>query len=665
MDAHGDYRAEAWLETHVGGPLYQYQASLPRLPIPAIGDTLQRFLPTALPLARTDEERTALRAAVQAFPGQAAALQERLQSRADHEYADSSWLQHWWNTLGYLDVRDTIVINVSYYFHFADDVTIYDNNSDVDDDTRSSPQIKRAAALLYTSAQVRNQVVTGTWPPEVLGRGEAAKPLCSTAYKYMFHACRIPDSPRDAYRIYDPSLYTHAAVSIRGHLFQIPLVENIVANSGSSQQQPVSMETLQDSLRDAVRQAATMPPASGLGWCTTQDRDAWAAARQALDASTLRELEVLESAAILVCLDDVDVHTPRHMAHLLLHGQESAVAPTNNNASTIPAINRWFDKSLQYVVTRNGKAGFVGEHSMMDGMPVVTLADKLASTTYADCMAASLQQTSTSGPSVVTAAKAQPILQSPLSETTMEHIRQAKSEFDEWVGKHDIHPYRFQGYGSDWIKKHAKLSPDAYVQMAMQIATYRLWDGQQGGTYEATQVRPFLHGRTETTRSVSTESAALVRRFGVHPLWHEVGDATARVEKLQLLKDAVAAHVQYIKWAANAQGVDRHFLGLALCVQEGEASPDLFADPVFQRSKTWRVSTSNLSHPKFVNWGYGEVTPMGVGLSYSIHPQHLQFSVTALKEHGWTDRLGQHLQDALLELQMLVEAEETGPTSKL
>ena len=157
---------------------------------------------------------------------------------------------------------------------------------------------------------------------------------------------------------------------------------------------------------------------------------------------------------------------------------------------------------------------------------------------------------------------------------------------------------------------------------------------------------------------MSPASAALVKRFGVRPLWHEVGDADARQEKLQLLKDATKAHVDYIKLAGQAQGVDRHFLGLLLSVQDNEAAPDLFADPVFQRSKTWRVSTSNLSHPRFVNWGYGEVTPTGVGLSYSIHPHHLQFSVTALKKHRWTDRLVTHLEEALTEMQALVEAEE-------
>jgi carnitine O-acetyltransferase len=178
----------------------------------------------------------------------------------------------------------------------------------------------------------------------------------------------------------------------------------------------------------------------------------------------------------------------------------------------------------------------------------------------------------------------------------------AKRDYADLIGQHSLHVQSFQGYGSDFIKQSG-FSPDAYVQMAMQVATYRLW-GEQGGTYEATQVRPFLHGRTETTRSVSTASAAFVHEMGMRPKIDEV-DAPIRKEKLRLLQDAVNAHVKYIGLAAKAQGVDRHFMGLSMLVQDGESAPDLYSDPVFARSKRWRVSTSHLTHPKFDNWGYG------------------------------------------------------------
>jgi carnitine O-acetyltransferase len=212
--------------------------------------------------------------------------------------------------------------------------------------------------------------------------------------------------------------------------------------------------------------------------------------------------------------------------------------------------------------------------------------------------------------------------------------------------------------------KQAGHSPDAYLQMAMQLATYRLW-GEQGGTYEATQVRPFLHGRTETTRTVSPESAAFVNAMGLRPKADEL-DASARKNKLALLQDATTAHVKYIGLAAKAQGVDRHLLGLSMLVGPGEKAPDLYSHPVFVRAKTWRVSTSHLTHPKLDGWGYGEVVPNGVGLAYSIHKRHCAFNITALKEHGWTDKLCELLQEALLEMRTLVEMENASqPASKL
>ena len=237
----------------------------------------------------------------------------------------------------------------------------------------------------------------------------------------------------------------------------------------------------------------------------------------------------------------------------------------------------------------------------------------------------------------------------------------AKQEFTEFVQAHTIEVQSFQGYGSDFIKK-AGFSPDAYVQMAMQLATYRLW-GKQAGTYEATQTRTFLHGRTETTRSVSPASAAFCEAMGMAPQYDEHVESI-RKKKLELLHDAVMTHVKYMGKAAAGEGVDRHFMGLSLCAGEGESLPALYSDPVFARSKKWRVSTSNLTHPLFVNWGYGEVVPDGLGLSYSVHNRFCMFNVTSLKEHGWSTKACQLLEEVLLEMRALVEMDQP-PTSKL
>lgn len=231
----------------------------------------------------------------------------------------------------------------------------------------------------------------------------------------------------------------------------------------------------------------------------------------------------------------------------------------------------------------------------------------------------------------------------------------ATTEFTEMLQAQSNRAQSFQGYGASFIKQ-AGHSPDAFIQMAMQLATYRLF-GEQVGTYEATQVRPFLHGRTETTRAVSTQSEAFIKAMGLRPK-ADHADPEKRKEKIDLLEGATIAHSRYTGTAAQALGVDRHFFGLSMLVGEGEVTPALFSDPVFVRSKTWRVSTSHLTHPNFLNWGFGQVVPDGVGIGYSIHPDSCVFNITALAETKWTLQLADLLEEALLEMKDLIEKDQ-------
>lgn len=50
-----------------------------------------------------------------------------------------------------------------------------------------------------------------------------------------------------------------------------------------------------------------------------------------------------------------------------------------------------------------------------------------------------------------------------------------------------------------------RLSPDAYIQMAMQLAWYKT-RGEFTATYETVLTRMFKRGRTETLRTFSRES---------------------------------------------------------------------------------------------------------------------------------------------------------------
>ncbi|KAL3921881.1 MAG: hypothetical protein SGILL_002511 [Bacillariaceae sp.] len=543
--------------------------------------------------------------------------------------------------MGYLQVRDPLVINVSYFFSFMDDPTV---------SPTPMANVQRGAAMLFATAEFRKKVVTGQLPPEVIGKKRKTL-ICSTAYKYMFNACRIPMPEQDTYRIYDPSFHTHCIVARKGHFFAIELVHPLSGN-------PLPICQLEEQLSDCIRMADEFTSSrKKLGLLTSQNRDVWARGREDIlkvgGIAMKDALERLESGAILLNLDDEAPVSRQECGNLFWTG------------SLKSGENRWFDKSIQIMVANNGKAGLIAEHSMMDGMPVINFANYLTGITYNQAKRKSTRERA------IYQAIAQPAVEDIFAgavSTCDPNLlgglgTQAWAAFSKLIMDHELHVQSFQGYGSSFIKK-AGFPPDAFVQTAMQLATYRLF-GEQVGTYEATQVRSFLHGRTEVTRSVSTESEAFVKRMGLRPFNDET-DPSACKEKISLLRKASTAHSKYTVLAATAQGVDRHLLGLALMVKDGEPTPDLFSDALYARSKRWRSSTSNLSHPRFNLWGYGEVVPDGVGLAYAILPKSCVFNITALKETAYTGKLAELLEEAFLEMRSLVESQSSsGVMSKL
>lgn len=73
----------------------------------------------------------------------------------------------------------------------------------------------------------------------------------------------------------------------------------------------------------------------------------------------------------------------------------------------------------------------------------------------------------------------------------------------------DLRILMFAHYGKGFMKA-CRVSPDAYIQMALQLAYFRD-AGRFCLTYEASMTRLFREGRTETVRSCTLESSAWVR----------------------------------------------------------------------------------------------------------------------------------------------------------
>lgn len=163
----------------------------------------------------------------------------------------------------------------------------------------------------------------------------------------------------------------------------------------------------------------------------------------------------------------------------------------------------------------------------------------------------------------------------------------------------------YDEYGAEWIKKVGKQSPDAYLQMALQLA-FRKTQGEQTPTYETASTRLFKHGRTDVIRTFSEDSYRFVEAMTERK-------AHSPTELYALLTAATKAHNAYTRDSSVGKGCDRHFLGLKALMREGESHP-LFDDELFGQSQSWVLSTSGLSAgDRFYGTGFGTVWPNGYG----------------------------------------------------
>lgn len=542
--------------------MLRFEDSLPRLPVPTLEETSRRYLKSVHPLLNRSEYETTKKA-VEEFtkPGSMGEqLQKRLQARRD-DPKHKNWIYEWWNDAAYLTYRDPVVPYVSYFYSHRDD-------------RRRRNPAKRAAALTTAVLEFKKQVDGGTLEPEYMKK----LPISMSSYEWMFNACRVPAKAKDYPVKYDHNEHKYIVVVRKNQFFKV------MHEVGGKK---LNTSELEKQFQRVYEKAEKSP---AIGALTTENRDIWADARETLlsaHSSNAAALKTIEASSFVICLDDASPITLEERAHQYWHGD---------------GANRWFDKPLQFIVNDNGTSGFMGEHSMMDGTPTHRLNDytnMLIFTNKLDFSDLSIR----SG-----LPEPQP-LKFVVNADVKHEIQRATADFETVIGQHELRVQAYQGYGKGLIKKF-KCSPDAYVQLLIQLAYHKMY-GVSRPTYESAATRRFQQGRTETCRSVSDESVAFCAAMADPEIPPQ--------DCVKAFRGAVNAHVQYISDASDGKGVDRHLFGLKKCLKEGEEVPAIFTDAAFAYSATWFVSSSQLSSEYFNGYGWSQVIDEGWGIAYMIN----------------------------------------------
>jgi carnitine O-palmitoyltransferase 1, liver isoform len=174
--------------------------------------------------------------------------------------------------------------------------------------------------------------------------------------------------------------------------------------------------------------------------------------------------------------------------------------------------------------------------------------------------------------------------------------------------------------------KSCRVSPDAFIQMALQLAYYRD-SGRFCLTYEASMTRLFIEGRTETVRSCTVEAVEFVLAMG--------DKEKPKEGKIKLFRRACERHQNLYRDAMTGKGVDRHLFCLYV-ISKYLGTESAFLKEVL--SEPWRLSTSQTPHsqtgrvdfrrhPDFISsgGGFGPVADDGYGVSYMVSGENSVF----------------------------------------
>ncbi|KAG0142983.1 hypothetical protein CROQUDRAFT_49466 [Cronartium quercuum f. sp. fusiforme G11] len=602
---------------------------LPKLPIPPLKDTCERYL-AALEALQTPDEHAATKAVVARFlESDGPRLQEQLVTYAAQRPSRSYIEEFWYEA--YLHHTSSVVLNLNPFFILEDDPTPARGN-----------QLTRAASLILASLGFVHDLRTGQLEPDSV-RGT---PLDMTQYDKLFGTARVPMPNGCQMRTASDS--RHVVILRRGQFYWFDVLD--------SKHRPCLTErellnSLHAILRDADRTPTSQVAESAIGLLTTETRPIWASVRAEMLVSNLtnsRCLAIVDHALFIVCLDDSSPENADEMCATMLSGT-TRLDGRGRQLGT--CTNRYYDK-LQLIVCANGIAGVNFEHSAVDGHTVLRFVGDV----YTELILRFARSINSASRTLFKAcsSKEEKVDYTPkklewvISSELKTAIRFAETRLSDLICQNEVAALEFEGYGKNFITTH-NFSPDAFVQMAFQVCYFSLY-GRFESTYEPAMTKAFFHGRTEGIRTVSPQSVRFAQTF--------CSDANPSA-KIEALRTACASHAALTKRCAKGLGQDR-ILYAMWSLAKGDA--ELFRDPGYGMLNHSVLSTSNCGNPALRMFGFGPVVDDGYGLGYIIKDDGL--SVVGSSKHRQTRRFLDCLRSYLLEIQRLLR-QEAGETEEL
>lgn len=570
--------------------LYNFQGCLPSLPVPPLRQTTDKLLLSVQPLLTPEEFKDMQEKVASFHKNEGWKLQMYLQLRS---CVTTSWLWEWWEKYVYLRGRSPIMVNSNYYVL---DAIAY---------KPTHMQAARSAGILLAADRFKALVDWETLEPIRL---QKTIPWCMKQYERIFDTTRVPGKEIDLVLHYEHDPMRYAAVSRKGVWYKV----DMVVRGKNGKWRTALCHELEKQFEFIIKDSDAKPAPEGenaIAALTGWHRGRWAEAREShfWEGVNRESLNLVEKAFCHIHMYDETPADMQKQAKSLLHGDGKSL---------------WFDKSVTFGTYPNGKAGMMAEHSYADALTVahmwewVTTEERMKGGMYRDDgHSKGYEDTG------VEQVKLTPPVRLcwDLDDECKKVIAEAVGANKELCDDLDLMILTHSAFGKGFMKK-ARISPDAFFQLAMQLAYKRDSGGNRALTYEASVTRLFAQGRTETVRSLSNESAAFVDAM--------LDPSTTPADRVSKLQAAADKHANLYKNAMVGAGIDRHLFGLYIVsVGLGYDSPFLKAalkmpwtlstsqTPQKQTEGRWKPETED-KHTISPGGGFGPVADDGYGVSY-------------------------------------------------
>ncbi|TNN86554.1 Carnitine O-acetyltransferase [Liparis tanakae] len=588
-----------------------HQEGLPKLPVPPLKQTCERYLAALEPIV-SEEELEYTRELVKEFltGGVGERLQKGLERRASKT---DNWLSEWWMQSAYLDCRMPVAVYTSPgvvlpRMHFHD----------------RQGQMRFAAKLIAAVLEFKQMIDTDTLPVEYL----SGQPLCMDQYYKILSSCRIPGPKRDTVvnHTTGKTPLTHITVV---HNFQF-FVLDVYHSDGS----PLTVDQLYMQL-EKIWNSSLQTNKEPIGILTSQHRNTWGKAYNNLikEKTNKESVRAIQKSIFTVCLD-----APMPRVSDELYRSRVAAQMLHGGGARWNSGNRWFDKTLQFIVGEDGTSGLVYEHAPAEGPPIVFLID------FVVRYMSRVEMVRTPMAPLPMPMK----LRFNITPEVKRDIENAKQNMNMMVHDLDVKVLMFSHFGRKTPKQH-KLSPDAFVQMALQLAYFRMYN-ICCSTYESASLRMFQYGRTDAIRATTTDSFKFVQAMQ--------DPAKQNAERMALLQAAVRTHKENMYNTIHGQAIDRHLLGLKmLSIDELTSMPEIFMDTSFAVAQHYNLSTSQVGSKTDCVMCFGPMVPDGYGVCYNPMDEHINIAITAFNSCEETNaaKFAQAVEDALLDMRALLE----------